>query len=312
MSRRPMPAAAPIVQSTFIDFVALPSSTIVTVLDGLHQQSASRRFTIEALIDGRFAEEWLSRSPGNIRPQSDPVIDKYRRSMEAGQWDYTGEPLQMDLDGNTVNGHHRMTALANAETGTSFSTAVAFGIPRSAVSKMDRHKPRSQAWALGASGAHVAIVRAAMTVMRHGTPLQYSDDEVSEKLNTAAESLEALGNSRRFAAPVWGTLLCLYRAFPEKIAAFAYEMRANEADPVHSTVRLLRARLRGNTSPRVKGPAGTRAVDACWWQAVTTIYAVRAFVEGRDIAKLSVQTDEKDATSESKSALTWFFSNASF
>lgn len=70
-------------------------------------------------------------------------IQKYRRDMEDGLWDYTGAPLVFDKLGFLTDGQHRLRALSGAESGTVVRFLLVLGISRDSQKSMDQGKPRT-------------------------------------------------------------------------------------------------------------------------------------------------------------------------
>lgn len=260
-----------------VDFSKMSSDDIERTLNTLVRRAKSGAFIVRAMVDGRFATECLNRSRGNVRKLSKASVDRYRRDMESGSWRFTAEPWTFAVDDAFVNAHHRAEALRTCKD-VKIEIAVAFGVPVEAVVNMDRGNVRRQSDALGEHDKRVSAVRAAMTIRRGGTPLKYSDDEVRDALLQNAVAFGQFPYISRYPAPVWGVLLLLFPS--QKVAAknFAHELVANETVGVHSSVRLLRLRLR------------ELKMDP-WQTALVAMTAVRAFIDGRNITKLQVKDD---------------------
>ncbi len=48
---------------------------------------------------------------GNNRPISDSIVKQYAQDMRDGLWRETGNPINVDTDGNLLNGQHRLWAI---------------------------------------------------------------------------------------------------------------------------------------------------------------------------------------------------------
>lgn len=92
------------------------------------------------------ALKWLESNAVNRRLRPG-VVDAYRRDMEGGRWEYTGEPIQLSRTGQLLNGQHRLTALAGSSC-KSIEALVVTGLPDRAQKMMDQGASRGVADAL--------------------------------------------------------------------------------------------------------------------------------------------------------------------
>ena len=284
----------------FIDFTALSDAEMRRTIDELIEYAQVEPFTIRAVVDARFGRECIRRSLGNVRPTDSEEILKYRRDMDAGCWEETLDPWRFDERGAYVDAHHRAEALSGAKAPLKIS--IGFGVPSKAVPKIDRGRTRRQSAVLGEDSKRVSAVRSAMTIQRGGRKGKYSDSEVQLALLRYASAFAVLPAPNRYPAAVWGVLLSLFPVYPEQIKTFAEQLLASEVDPVHSSVRLLRARL------RKKDDARSRMTP--WTEALSTMLAVRAFILGRPITKLQIKDGEEMNSNNDGGVWGWFKSRA--
>jgi hypothetical protein len=286
----------------FVDFATMTDAEIARLIGELIEYATIEPITVRARVDPRFGAECLRRSKGNVRHTGDDDIGRYRRDMEFGAWRYSWDAWAFTVDGVYCNAHHRARALRGASARTVIEISVAFGVPSDAVASGDRGKTRSQAFAIGKPKPAVSAVRAAMTIMRGGSAMKYADREVHQSYLVAEPALAAFPPISQYQAPFWGVMICLYPALPEKVAAFTHEMCANETTNVHSTIRLLRKRLRGEDSSIGRA----RSTDSQWWLALNTMMAFRAYAEGRSIERLMLKDQAKAKSASALGIVSWF------
>lgn len=66
-------------------------------------------------ITPELASEVLRFNARIQRNRRKEVIRRYRRDMEAGKWARTADPIRFTLDGDLIDGQHRLSALADAK-----------------------------------------------------------------------------------------------------------------------------------------------------------------------------------------------------
>jgi hypothetical protein len=62
-------------------------------------------------ITPRIAKEMLTRNLTNNRNLSRSYVRKLAKQMKDGSWKYNGDPIRFDIDGNLVDGQHRLSAI---------------------------------------------------------------------------------------------------------------------------------------------------------------------------------------------------------
>jgi len=86
------------------------------------------------------AREWLERNKKN-RPLRTSNITKYARDMESGRWQFTGEAIKFDEDGNLIDGQNRLSAVI--VSGVTLDMLTVWGLPPESQEVMDSGVPRS-------------------------------------------------------------------------------------------------------------------------------------------------------------------------
>lgn len=73
-------------------------------------KKAPAKLEIEEIdIEPHLAESWLTKNVKN-RNLTDRIAKKYARDMASGKWKTTGDPIRFDVDGNLIDGQHRLQA----------------------------------------------------------------------------------------------------------------------------------------------------------------------------------------------------------
>lgn len=119
------------------------------------------------LITPDMANRWLVTSKEkNIRSIRPPTVERYQRSMEAGNWSSrTGTAIMFDKDGVMVNGQHRMWAIVLSDM--SIELYVLFGVTQEEkMYGVDNGDGRSPAICLQVPAKHIAIIN---SIRRHAT-----------------------------------------------------------------------------------------------------------------------------------------------
>lgn len=98
-----------------------------------------------AIVDPITAERWLSTNTNN-RPVSRDEVDRFARDMAAGRWQLTGEAIKFDINGNILDGQHRLLAIL--KSGATIQTLVVFNLSSTAQTVMDTGRKRTAANAL--------------------------------------------------------------------------------------------------------------------------------------------------------------------
>lgn len=88
------------------------------------------------LITPALAKKWLETINVNNRGISQNRVGQYTQLMQLGLWDENnGDPIQLDVDGNLVNGQHRLKAIVNS--GVELKMFIVRGVSRYARNTID-------------------------------------------------------------------------------------------------------------------------------------------------------------------------------
>lgn len=96
-----------------------------------------------------MAEEYLEHNIDN-RSIRNHLVDSIARDMAAGNWVFTGDPIQFDVTGTMINGQHRCWAVV--QSGVTVPIAVQRGLPVEARNVIDTGARRSTSDVLGFQG----------------------------------------------------------------------------------------------------------------------------------------------------------------
>lgn len=119
-------------------------------------------------ITPETAAEYLKRNKTN-RKLSSGHVKKLAREISKGAWEVNGETIGFDVDGNLVQGQHRLHAVI--EAGTSIDVFVARNLSRNAFATMDCGKTRGGADVLSVKGVEHSIEIAAALRIVHASKL---------------------------------------------------------------------------------------------------------------------------------------------
>ena len=119
-------------------------------------------------VDAALAARWLLRNTNN-RPVREKKVAQYHVEMIEDRWQFNGEAIKFDSDGNLLDGQHRLEALARtAGTGLEFKMLVVRGLPPDAQVTMDqgaKHTPADQLVLRGLGSAHAQLTAGAIRVL---------------------------------------------------------------------------------------------------------------------------------------------------
>ena len=110
------------------------------------------------IVTPEAAKQWLETAARN-RPISDRVAKNYAEDMLAGRWMANGQGIVFSLDGQLLDGRHRLTAVILAQV--EVAMLVVRGVAREAFETMDAGKSRSVSDVLAIEGRKNAITVAA-------------------------------------------------------------------------------------------------------------------------------------------------------
>ena len=101
------------------------------------------------LITPEIARGYLEQNCGN-RKVSKYMVNMYSEAMKRGEWMLNGESIKFDVDGNLIDGQHRLYALIEANI--SLELLVVRGLQKSAFKTLDVGKKRTAGDCLSIEG----------------------------------------------------------------------------------------------------------------------------------------------------------------
>lgn len=131
------------------------------------------------------AETWLGHNHRN-RTLRKQVVSRYARDMTNGKWLYNGEAIKFDIDGNLLDGQHRLQAIV--ESGVTVETEVVTGLAPDTQDVMDTGLKRSPGDMLALHGHPYVNMMAAAAKMALG--VQTGDIVTRRFVPTSAEVKE--------------------------------------------------------------------------------------------------------------------------
>ena len=137
-----------------------------------------------------LAREWLTRNRRN-RTVSEFTVNKYLNDMVAGRWQYAADPIRFDMDGNLLDGQHRLTALAQvADPEVALPMLVVRNLPADTQLIMDQGKRRSPGDQLSLLGVRDSNVVAAgvRLIIAYETGAMFRDSHVQRVATTNAHA----------------------------------------------------------------------------------------------------------------------------
>lgn len=102
------------------------------------------------MVDATIAKRWLDHNVTN-RTVRQAAVARYCSDMEHGRWTMAGDPIRFNIDGDLVDGQHRLIALSELE-GITLPMLVIRGLPREAQGAMDQGIKRTPGDQLGLKG----------------------------------------------------------------------------------------------------------------------------------------------------------------
>ena len=92
------------------------------------------------VVTPEMAARWLERNQSNRRVRSG-VVKKYAAAMNRGEWELTHQGIAIDVDGNLVDGQHRLLAVVMSQL--SIKMCVAFGVSPNTFGVLDQGAKRN-------------------------------------------------------------------------------------------------------------------------------------------------------------------------
>jgi hypothetical protein len=189
-------------------------------------------------VTPEIAEKWLGKRAPN-RTLSMPIVNRYARDIEAGQWIVTGDPIRFNEEEQLIDGQHRLAAIVQA--GKAIQTYVVHGLDHKAMDVIDSGKKRTPGDMLHIHGYPNAMRLAASARWMLTIKLGLTYTKSRKASSTNSEILETirkhpnLTESSKFADGVYGMPGSLLAAV-HYIGANLLEM-PDEADAFAGTFR---------------------------------------------------------------------------
>lgn len=140
--------------------------------------------TIE--VTPALAGEWLSKNDRN-RNLRQELVFKYAKDMIEGRWGFTGDPVQFDVNGNLLNGQHRMAAIIKANV--TLRMLVVRGLNRDSQEYMDVGARRTLGDQLQLMGFKNSRNLAASARLTFEWNAVYGTDRAINRHSTASEAV---------------------------------------------------------------------------------------------------------------------------
>lgn len=115
-------------------------------------------------VTPELAQKWLGRNYERQRAVSYRAAKQYAADMQAGRWKLTGDTIKLDIDGNVIDGQHRLLAVIDADV--SIDMFVAWNVDTDAFLVLDQGRKRSFAdYVRGLEVANSTTVAAAVSMV---------------------------------------------------------------------------------------------------------------------------------------------------
>ena len=169
-----------------------PNAAWVT-MDRIRKYAAEFYGTKTLMFDKALAESVLEMNTGNRRLNR-RKIEQLARQMSSGEFENTGEPVIISVEGIINDGQHRLHALVEADAVVDMD--VRFGIPRAAFSKTDTGTSRTSGDVLtikGVSGGgQVASAVRLLVLYKRGLPGSVREFVSNDEIATAFDSWKTI------------------------------------------------------------------------------------------------------------------------
>lgn len=114
-------------------------------------ETLTRPATSIVIVTPEMARRWLERNMSN-RPISLITVHKYQRDMEAGLWHFTNAGVGFDVQGNLIDGQHRLHAISHLDDSHGIAMNVTRGLPSEARFYIDQGRKRTPGNQLAMAG----------------------------------------------------------------------------------------------------------------------------------------------------------------
>jgi hypothetical protein len=164
--------------------------------------------SVEMVIDRDLAREWLEKRFSKQRHVTQNHVYYLKGVLQRGEWELNGEAIKFDVNGELIDGQHRLLAIA--ETGIPIKSLVCFDVTEKAFETLDKGKIRTDADVLSTRGEkNTNLLAAALRLIYREGP----DGRVSNKLSkpsrqqvleildenqTIRDSVDMISNNRNY------------------------------------------------------------------------------------------------------------------
>lgn len=211
------------------------------------------------MVSSETAARWLEQNKRN-RALAPSTVSRYRTDMEQGLWQFAGDPIRFDINGDLIDGQHRLSALS--ELNLTLPMLVVRGLPPEAQLVMDQGRKRTPGSQLELHGVKhannvAAIIKVLMqweqgllfrdTKLSAGITTPKITDYVNEHPDDVEATQSVMGMIRAIDAPpsVTGAFfIAAFRSSPADAVRFIeqlYSMTGMEPEnPIYTLDRRLR------------------------------------------------------------------------
>jgi len=116
-------------------------------------------------VTPQIAREWLKRNRVNRR-LSKPLVSRFQREMRANQWIENGETIKFNLDGDLIDGQHRLYAVIAANMPVKLMVAENLSCSEKTIFTIDNGRPRSATDSIHIAGLKYSSHLAALVRFR--------------------------------------------------------------------------------------------------------------------------------------------------
>jgi len=147
-------------------------------------------------VTPKMCMKWLEKNKNN-RPLNQRHVNVLTRTILKGDWDLNGESLKFDIEGNILDGQHRMWACVEANT--SFDTLIVHNLPRGSFDTIDTGRIRQAHDVLAMKGEKDVILLNGILkhIGRYHAGLMLSTGKITNK--EVEELLELYPKARDYA-----------------------------------------------------------------------------------------------------------------
>lgn len=239
----------------------------------------------EMVVTPELAARWLERNRNNRSLRRNKVA-QYADDMKNGRWRDNGDTIRFSINGDLIDGQHRLHALIAADV--SLVLWIVEGVADEARMTIDSGVVRRIGDRLRMFGSvqRANTVAASLFIIdqwimeEDGTPSGERLMQWYELMTPGFEwALTAIKSKRLLMAPVYAALVYAWESYPIEVAYFTAQLETGEGLRANDPALMLREYL-GNTSERSATP------ERRWSTFLKTLRAAQAFVLDQSVTKL--------------------------